>query len=111
MFSVAPPRTGQTSVGGNPARPIHSPHDKAWPCISACTSSVRPHSVRNAIAIARGYTCVVLPLIGAGSGGGKRGKVQATIEDELAACQYDGEVPIVRYRKRLPNKSVRRNGG
>lgn len=58
-------------------------------------------SVRNAISIAqsRSYKSVALPLIGAGSGGGKAAKVQKIIEDELAKCQFDGEVRIVRYSK------------
>jgi len=56
-------------------------------------------SVRNAISIAqdRGYASVALPLIGAGSGGGKSSRVQSIIEDELTKCQFDGEVRIVRY--------------
>ncbi len=63
-------------------------------------------SVRNAISIAydRGYKSVAMPLIGAGSGGGKPAKVQSIIEEELANCQYDGEVRIVRYAK-TPTKS------
>lgn len=58
-------------------------------------------SVRNAITIAaaRGYRSIALPLIGAGSGGGKPEKVQSIIEDELSKCQFNGEVRIVRYRK------------
>ena len=56
-------------------------------------------SVRNAISIAqdRGYASVALPLVGAGSGGGKSSRVQSIIEDELTKCQFDGEVIIVRY--------------
>jgi O-acetyl-ADP-ribose deacetylase (regulator of RNase III) len=56
-------------------------------------------SVRNAISIAqdRGYASVALPLIGAGSGGGKSSRVQSIIENELTKCQFDGEVRIVRY--------------
>lgn len=59
-------------------------------------------SVRNAMAIAqsRSYKSLALPLIGAGSGGGQPAKVQSIIEDELAKCQFDGEVRIVRYAKR-----------
>lgn len=59
-------------------------------------------SVRNAIIIAaaRGYRSIAMPLIGAGSGGGKPEKVQSIIEDELSKCHFDGEVRIVRYRKR-----------
>jgi O-acetyl-ADP-ribose deacetylase len=51
------------------------------------------------IAHNRGYTSLALPLIGAGSGGGKSTKVQSIIEDELAKCQFHGEVRIVRYAK------------
>jgi hypothetical protein len=40
-----------------------------------------------------------MPLIGAGSGGGKPQQVQAIIEDELARCEFEGEVRVVRYRK------------
>lgn len=56
-------------------------------------------SVRNAIAIAqtRGYKSLALPLIGAGSGGGRSTKVRSIIEDELTKCQFDGEIRIVRY--------------
>jgi O-acetyl-ADP-ribose deacetylase len=56
-------------------------------------------SVRNAIEIGRnrGYKSLALPLIGAGSGGGKSTIVQSIIEDELSRCQFDGEVRIVRY--------------
>ena len=56
-------------------------------------------SVKNAIAIARsrGYGSISLPLIGAGSGGGRADKVQSMIESELNQCQFDGEVRVVRY--------------
>ena len=56
-------------------------------------------SVKNAIAIARsrGYGSIALPLIGAGSGGGRADKVQSMIESELNQCQFDGEVRVVRY--------------
>ncbi|MFO7906032.1 MAG: macro domain-containing protein [Planctomycetota bacterium] len=58
-------------------------------------------SVRNAITLAqnRGYGSLAIPLIGAGSGGGKPAKIQAIIEDELSKCQFEGEVRIVRYFK------------
>lgn len=64
-------------------------------------------SVRNAMAIAkaRGYRSVALPLIGAGSGGGKADEVQAMIEDELSKCDFDGEVRIVRYSKTPKGKA------
>ena len=63
-------------------------------------------SVRNAIEIARRrmYKSLALPLIGAGSGGGKSSKAQAIIEDELTKCEFDGEVRVVRYCK-SPTKS------
>ena len=69
-------------------------------------------SVRNAISIAqaRGYKSLALPLIGAGSGGGKSTKVQSIIEDELTKCHFDGEVRIVRYSKTPTNKAVNRSG-
>jgi O-acetyl-ADP-ribose deacetylase len=69
-------------------------------------------SVRNSISIAemRGYRSLALPLIGAGSGGGKPAKVQSIIEDELTKCQFNGEVRIVRYAKSPTNKSVNRSG-
>ena len=62
-------------------------------------------SVQNAIAIAqdRGYKSLAIPLIGAGSGGGKPDKVQSIIEDELTKCQFDGEVRIVRYAQTSTN--------
>lgn len=63
-------------------------------------------SVRHAmeIVVDRGYESVALPLIGAGSGGGKADKIAAMIRDELSriehdGIEYDGEVVIVRYRK------------
>jgi hypothetical protein len=46
---------------------------------------------------------VALPLIGAGSGGGKSSRVQSIIEDELTKCQFDGEVRIVRYVNKPTN--------
>ena len=64
-------------------------------------ASIR-QSVRSAIQIARerGYRSIAFPLIGAGSGGGKPETVQAIILDELSRLDYDGEVRVVRYRKR-----------
>ena len=58
-------------------------------------------SVRNAIGLAakRGYRSIAIPLIGAGSGGGKPDRIQSMIEDELAKCHFDGDVRVVRYRK------------
>ncbi|MBM3965727.1 MAG: Appr-1-p processing protein [Planctomycetes bacterium] len=69
-------------------------------CWRSSESSIRD-SVKNAIALAqtRGYRSIALPLIGAGSGGGRADKVQAIIESELSKCQFDGEVRVVRYCK------------
>lgn len=65
-------------------------------------------SVRNAMALAamRGYLSIAIPLIGAGSGGGKPDRVQSFIESELVACPFDGEVRIVRYTKTRKNKAL-----
>ncbi len=70
-------------------------------------------SVRNAIAIARdrGYKSIALPLIGAGSGGGKPERVQSMIEDELTTCPFDGEIRVVRYFKMPTNNPVNPSGG
>jgi O-acetyl-ADP-ribose deacetylase (regulator of RNase III) len=59
------------------------------------------NSVRNSIAIAadRGYGSIAIPLIGAGSGGGKSDTIQAMIQDELSKLDYAGDVRVVRYRK------------
>jgi len=59
------------------------------------------NSVRNSIAIAadRGYRSIAIPLIGAGSGGGKPDTIQTMIQNELLQLDYDGDVRIVRYRK------------
>lgn len=58
-------------------------------------------SVRNAIALAakRGYRSIAIPLIGAGSGGGRPDRIQFIIEDELTNCHFDGDVRVVRYRR------------
>ncbi|WP_339745853.1 macro domain-containing protein [uncultured Rubinisphaera sp.] len=60
------------------------------------------NSVRNAVSMAsdRNYLSIAMPLIGAGSGGGKADKVFELIQDELTKLTYDGEVVIVRYRKK-----------
>jgi len=65
-------------------------------------------SVRNTIELAakRRYRSIAIPLIGAGSGGGKPDRVQSFIESELADCSFDGEVRIVRYTKTSTNKAV-----
>lgn len=58
-------------------------------------------SVRNVIALAakRGYRSIAIPLIGAGSGGGRPDRIQSIIEDELTNCHFDGDVRVVRYRR------------
>lgn len=58
-------------------------------------------SVRNAMAIAvdRGYTSIAMPLIGAGSGGGRPDAVLTLIKNALAEIEYDGVVTIVRFKK------------
>jgi O-acetyl-ADP-ribose deacetylase (regulator of RNase III) len=63
--------------------------------------SVR-ESVRNALSLAksRGYRSVALPLVGAGSGGGKAERVLAWMQDELDRIEFDGRVVIVRYKPR-----------
>lgn len=70
-------------------------------------------SVRSAISIARnrGYKSLAVPLIGAGSGGGKSTRIQSMIEDELTKCQFDGEVKIVRYAKTPTNNAMDPSGG
>lgn len=64
-------------------------------------------SVRNAMTLAakRGYRSIAIPLIGAGSGGGKPDKIQKFIEDELHRCSFDGDVRIVRYTRTPANKA------
>ncbi|MFO0950502.1 MAG: macro domain-containing protein [Isosphaeraceae bacterium] len=66
--------------------------------------SVR-RSVRSAMGLAceRGYRSVAFPLIGAGSGGGKSGRIQEWMLDELRRIEFDGEVVVVRYRRRMPH--------
>jgi O-acetyl-ADP-ribose deacetylase (regulator of RNase III) len=58
-------------------------------------------SVRNAIRLAaeRGYRSIALPLIGAGSGGGRPERVLEIMRDELARFEFEGEVRIVRFKK------------
>ncbi|HBN77788.1 MAG TPA: Appr-1-p processing protein [Planctomycetaceae bacterium] len=60
------------------------------------------NSVRNAVEIAskREFQSIAMPIIGAGSGGGKADKVLKLIQDELTKLAYEGEVVIVRYRKK-----------
>ena len=41
-----------------------------------------------------------MPLIGAGSGGGKPDKILDMTQEELGTIEYNGDVVIVRYRKK-----------
>jgi len=64
-------------------------------------------STRNAIqlAVSRGYKSIALPLVGAGSGGGKADRVQSMIEDEQQGMTGDISVIVVRYRKKSKSLS------
>ena len=60
-------------------------------------------STRNAVGLAArsGFTSVALPLVGAGTGGARAGRVLAWILDELGRLPADcpvAEVRVVRYR-------------
>ncbi|PLY04517.1 MAG: Appr-1-p processing protein [Desulfuromonas sp.] len=57
-------------------------------------------SVRSAVelAAAQGYSSLALPLIGAGTGGGKSARVQSLIEDELRQLSGLKRVCVVVYR-------------
>jgi len=56
-------------------------------------------SVANALLVAKqhDFDSVGMPLIGAGTGGGDRGTVQAIIENQLATTDYPGRIVLVRY--------------
>ncbi len=56
-------------------------------------------SVSNALRLAtkHGFRSVAMPLIGAGSGGGDQATVQALIESQLAASDYQCRSVVVRY--------------
>lgn len=58
-------------------------------------------SVRNAISLAaeHNFQSIAMPLIGAGTGGGSSEDVLAMIESELAICDFDGLVRIVRFQR------------
>jgi O-acetyl-ADP-ribose deacetylase (regulator of RNase III) len=60
-------------------------------------------SVRNAVRLARehNHRSIAFPLIGAGTGGGKKAKVLEIMRDEISRTPYDGEVRIVIYGKEL----------
>jgi O-acetyl-ADP-ribose deacetylase (regulator of RNase III) len=59
-------------------------------------------SVGSAIGVAKreGYGSVALPLIGAGTGGGSEDEVVRIIEDQLRSMEWDGDVVIVRFRRK-----------
>jgi O-acetyl-ADP-ribose deacetylase len=56
--------------------------------------------VRNALAIAaaKGFRSIAFPLVGAGVGGGAETRVMQWMQDEMARCDFAGEVRIVRFR-------------
>jgi O-acetyl-ADP-ribose deacetylase (regulator of RNase III) len=83
MGAIPPGQAVETSAGRLPFKSIiHvAGINMFW---RSSESSIRD-SVRNAIAIAhdRGYQSIVIPPIGAGSGGGKADRIESLIEDEL----------------------------
>ena len=58
-------------------------------------------SVRSALRLAQeqGFRSIALPLIGAGTGGGRAEVVLTMMKEEVLRSDYDGRVVIVRYRK------------
>ena len=58
-------------------------------------------STRNALTVAadHNFQSIAYPLIGAGTGGGSADDVLAMMQDELSACDFDGVVRIVRFRR------------
>lgn len=56
-------------------------------------------STRNALDLAaeNDFESIAFPLIGAGTGGGSPDHVLEMMQDELAACTFEGLVRIVRY--------------
>lgn len=65
-----------------------------------------PKSIRDSVLSAmkitqeRGYASIALPIIGAGTGGGKSVKAEAIILETLNTIEFDGTVKVVRYMKR-----------
>lgn len=59
-------------------------------------------SVRNAMALAtrHNFKSIAFPLIGAGSGGGRAERVLSWMLDEFAKIEFDGQVQVIRYRRR-----------
>jgi O-acetyl-ADP-ribose deacetylase len=68
---------------------------------TASEHSIRD-SVVNAINLAKqnGYCSIAMPLIGAGTGGIREAKTLTIIQQALAGVEFDGEVRIVRYRRK-----------
>jgi O-acetyl-ADP-ribose deacetylase len=60
-------------------------------------------SVRSAITVAtaHGFRSLAIPLIGAGTGGGKPQQVLAIMQDELAKQEFEGEVRIVVFSAKV----------
>jgi len=58
-------------------------------------------SVRNAIDLAKKhrFRSIALPLIGAGTGGGKAERVLEIMLSELSHIEFEGEVRVVQYRE------------
>lgn len=58
-------------------------------------------SVSSALRLAQeqGFRSIALPLIGAGTGGGRAEVVLTMMKEEVLRSDYDGRVVIVRYRK------------
>lgn len=59
-------------------------------------------SVRNAMALAaeHNFKSIAFPLIGAGSGGGRAERVLGWMLDEFGKIDFEGDVQIIRYRRR-----------
>lgn len=60
-------------------------------------------STRNAVRLAtqHGFRSLAIPLIGAGSGGGRPEQVELLIVNELGQLEFDGEIRVVRFVKPL----------
>jgi O-acetyl-ADP-ribose deacetylase len=58
-------------------------------------------SVRSALALAKvhGIRSIAMPLIGAGTGGGKPEEVERIMVQEAEASAFDGEVRIVKFSR------------
>jgi O-acetyl-ADP-ribose deacetylase (regulator of RNase III) len=52
-----------------------------------------------ALAESHGFSSLALPLIGAGTGGGRPDRVLGIIRDELSGLDHRCRVRIVRYRR------------